>query len=291
MSNYRIFTDSASNLSETTCRTRGIRVIALRYLLHGVEYRGYADPAAPELPDFYNQMRGGALVQTSMINTQNFQMAFSACLASGYDVLYVSLSSGISGCFQSARMAAEELREQFPERRIELVDTCAASLAEGLCVLRASDRQQAGASLEEAAQAARDAAADMNQFFMVDDLEYLKRGGRVSPTVAKIGALLNIKPILWGDEAGTIILRDKVRGRKKALAALAEAYRTRAADPNAPIAIAHADAPAEAEALIARLRELGQQGEILVECYEPVTGAHVGPGAVALFFFGHGRAQ
>ena len=291
MSEYRIFTDSAANLPEALCRQLNLRVIALRYLLHGTEYLGFGDPNAPALPDFYDQMRAGAPVQTSMINTQNFLMSFTACLASGKDVLYICLSSGISGCYQSARMAAQELRQQFPQRRIVLVDTHAASLGEGLCVLRAAQCQQAGGDLDAAAQVAQQAAGTMNQFFMVDDLEYLKRGGRVSPAVAKIGALLNIKPILWGSEEGTIILRDKIRGRKRALAALAGAYETRVADPALPVAIAHADVPEEAEALAESLRQRGQTGEIMIECYEPVTGAHVGPGAVALFFFGRDRAK
>lgn len=290
MGEYRIVTESAANLPRSLTEGSGLHILPMHYLLQGTDYAAIGDPNAPTWPEFYARMREGASVQTSMVNAEAYRAAFAACLEAGEDVLYISLSAGVSGCYQSAALAAQELREQYPTGRIELVDSCGAGLGEGLCVLQALRCRQAGGSYDDAVAAARCAVAALNQYFTVDDLEYLKRGGRISSAVAKLGTLLNIKPILWGSEAGTIVMKDKVRGRKRSMARLLEAYDAKCADHGAVAAITHADAPEDA----ARLRELlvqhGQTGEIIVECFEPVMGAHVGPGALALFFFGHDRA-
>jgi DegV family protein with EDD domain len=212
--------------------------------------------------------------------------AFRPALEAGEDVLYVGMSSGISGTHHAASLAAEELRAQFPERAVLTVDTRAASLGEGLPVLFAAEQRESGAELAVAAKLTRRFSDMICQYFTVSDLQYLVKGGRISRLSAKIGGMLNIKPVLKGNESGEIVLHAKERGMRRALAALAGQYDVLAADKTARIGIAHADAPEDAEQLLALLREKGFAGEAMTVCYEPVTGAHVGPGAVALFFPG-----
>ena len=290
MAEYRIVTESAANLPQTITERSLLQMLPMHYVLQGTEYAAIGDPAAPTWPEFYARMREGAAVQTSMVNTETYRAAFAACLEAGQDVLYISLSSGVSGCYQSAALAAQELREQYPARRIELVDSRGAGLGEGLCVLQALRCQQAGGDYDAAVSTARRSVDTLNQYFTVADLEYLKRGGRISPAVAKLGTLLNIKPILWGSEEGTIVMKEKVRGRKRSMERLLDAYDAKCADHGAVAAMTHADSPEDAELLCRLLREHGQTGEMIIECFEPAMGAHVGPGALALFFFGHDRA-
>lgn len=289
MAEYRIVTESAANLPQTMIQDSDLQILPMHYVLQGTDYAAIGDPAAPTWPEFYVRMREGAAVQTSMVNTEMFRVAFSTCLEAGQDVLYISLSAGVSGCHQSAALAAQELLEQYPERRITLVDTCGAGLGEGLCVLQALRCQQSGGDYDAAVAVARHAVETLNQYFTVDDLEYLRRGGRISTAVARLGTLLKIKPILWGSEEGVIELKDKVRGRKRSMERLLEAYDAKCADHGAVAAITHADAPEDAERLRSLLRQHGHTGEVITECFEPVMGAHVGPGALALFFFGHDR--
>ena len=288
---YQIFTDSGANLTPKLVSELDIHIIPLRCLIDGT-----VDSTAFTLPDgsfdgktFYDRMRAGADVKTTMINVGNFCDAFGAALEAGDDVIYVSLSSGISGTYQAAVMAAEELSAKYPERRIHPVDTWGAGLGEGLCVLAAAEKRQAGASFEEAAAAAEDARLHLCQYFTVDDLRYLQKGGRISALTAKIGGILNIKPILWGSNDGEIVLAGKTRGSRRALEELAQRYSACCTDYSARIAITDADNPEATAWLLNRLRELGFTGEAITACYEPITGAHVGPGAIALFFRGAAR--
>ena len=207
-------------------------------------------------------------------------------LAQGDDVLYVGMSGGISGTAHAAALAAEELREKYPHAKIMTIDTYAASLGEGLQVLEAAELLRAGRSFEEVGDRILARRPHMCQFFTVDDLNYLKRGGRISGAAALVGSVLGIKPILRGDETGHIVSCGKVRGNKKAYAELADYFDKRALDKTARIGIAHADNREGTDYLLGLLRERGFTGECLEVYYEPVTGAHVGPGTVALFFYG-----
>ena len=196
------------------------------------------------------------------------------------------MSGGISGTAQAAVIAAGELTEKYPARKIVTIDTYAASLGEGLQVLEAARMIEEGKSLDEIKAHLLSRRPHMCQFFTVDDLAYLKRGGRISGATALIGTVLSIKPILCGDETGHIVSCGKVRGMKRAYQELANYYDGRALDKGEMLGIAHADNEEGAQALIALLREKGFTGECLTVVYEPVTGAHVGPGTVALFFYG-----
>lgn len=285
----QIFTDSGANIPPHLLSRYGIQVVNLAYTVNG-------SPALPagkgfDGREFYDQMRRGAEVKTSLANVNAFHDAFSACLDQGDDLIYIGLSSGVSGTFQAARICAEELKEQYPERSVAVIDTKGASLGEGMPVLAAAELQRDGQNFETIVSAVQLKKRCMRQYFTVEDLTYLKKGGRIPASAAVLGNLLQIKPILYGSEEGKIELTEKVRGRKKSLRNLAERYRTEVADKTSAIAISHADCPEDAEYLEEKLREYGHMGETIIAMFEPVTGSHVGPGSIALFFYGEPRME
>lgn len=281
----QIFTDTSANLPAAYIQKYSLRVIPLTYFVDGAE--AHQDPAVDfDGKAYYDAMRSGTPVSTAMINLAAFLEPLHAALAAGDDVIYIGMSGGISGTAQAAVIAAGELTEKYPARKIVTIDTYAASLGEGLQVLEAARMIEEGKSLDEIKAHLLARRPHMCQFFTVDDLAYLKRGGRISSATALIGTVLSIKPILCGDETGHIVSCGKVRGMKRAYQELANYYDGRALDKSESIGIAHADNAEGAEALLALLRDKGFTGECLNVVYEPVTGAHVGPGTVALFFYG-----
>ena len=281
----KLYTDTSANLPLALLREYDIAVIPFSYTVNGVA-EDYSEETDFDGKAFYDAMRRGAEVKTSMVNPATAAAFFERALAQGDDVLYVGMSGGISGTAHAAALAAEELREKYPHAKIMTIDTYAASLGEGLQVLEAAELLRAGRSFEEVGDRILARRPHMCQFFTVDDLNYLKRGGRISGAAALVGSVLGIKPILRGDETGHIVSCGKVRGLKRAYAELANYFDTRALDKSESIGIAHADNEEGAQALIALLRDKGFTGECLNVVYEPVTGAHVGPGTVALFFYG-----
>ena len=281
----KLYTDTSANLPLALLREYDIAVIPFSYTVNGVA-EDYNEETDFDGKAFYDAMRRGAEVKTSMVNPATAAAFFERALAQGDDVLYVGMSGGISGTAQAAVIAAGELTEKYPARKIVTIDTYAASLGEGLQVLEAARMIEEGKSLDEIKAHLLSRRPHMCQFFTVDDLAYLKRGGRISGATALIGTVLSIKPILCGDETGHIVSCGKVRGMKRAYQELANYYDGRALDKGEMLGIAHADNEEGAQALIALLRENGFTGECLTVVYEPVTGAHVGPGTVALFFYG-----
>ena len=277
----QIFTDTAANLPMKLLEEYGIRSVPLTYEVDGVEPDHSIDFNGPA---FYEAMRKGAEVKTSMVNPQKAAQAMEESLQAGLDVLYLGISGGISGSCWGVGVQCRELAEKYGEDRIAVLDTRGASLGEGMVVIETAKRAGARESLSQLVEFAKSRCACMQQFFVVDDLKYLHKGGRISGGARLAGTLLQVKPILRGNEEGKIVVYDKVRGKKKALEALAEIYDKTVDDRSAPIGIAHADAPADALHLQSLLRARGATGEILHVCYEPVTGAHVGPGTVAMFF-------
>ena len=278
----RIYTDTSANLTPELIERYALGVIPFSYTVDGVEQDG----ADFEGKAFYGAMRAGAVVKTSMINVSEFSASFRKELAAGNDVIYVGMSGGISGSANAARIAVEELRAEFPERRIEAIDTYAASLGEGIQAINAAKLLAAGVGFDGIVERILAERRNMCQYFTVDDLEYLKRGGRIGRISTVVGTVLKIKPILMGDEKGRIVLCGKVRGRRQSLLALADRYSELVEDRDDDIGIAHADDEEGVEVLLTELRKRGFKGECITVCYEPVTGAHVGPGTVALFFSG-----
>lgn len=282
----QLFTDTSANLPVEIIDEYGIEVVPFSYTIDGVEFipeREFDGKA------FYAAMRAGSEVKTSMVNAGTFIERFKAALDAGKDVLYIGMSGGISGTANAALMAKQELDEEYPDRKIVVIDTLAASLGEGLFVIKAAEQLKDGVALDAIEEAIRAQVPSMCQSFTVDDLKYLKNTGRVSGAAAIIGNVLGIHPILIGDYEGKIVVKAKVRGMKRTLDALAERYAELALSKTETIGIAHADNEEGKAYLVQRLRDKGLTGKCLSVCYEPVTGSHVGPGTVALFFFGTDR--
>ncbi len=278
----RIMTDNAANLPPELREQYSIREICLTYTVDG----RLVDGSAPfDGHDFYEALRRGAEVKTSMISPAAAREAIEPALAAGDDVLFLGISGGVSGTCWGVGLVAQELAAEYPGRRVQVLDTRGASLGEGLVVLEVAQLAQQGADMDAIVARAETLCGKMRQHFMVDDLKFLRKGGRLSGAAALAGTLLQIKPILQGDENGKIVVRTKERGRKKAMDTLIALYNELVEDKSAPVGISHAAAPAEALHLTTRLRQSGCTGPILSVCHEPVTGAHVGPGMLAVYFY------
>ena len=287
---YTLFVDSGSNLPARKLRELDIHVIPFSFEMDGVLSQ------CPEYPDgfdghlYYTRLREGASVKTSLINTDTFYQRFLPEIQAGRDVMYVGISSGISGTIQAATLAAQELMEQYPERHVQIVDSMGAGLGTGLVACKAADYRNDGLSVEQAAIKLAYDRDNLCEYFTVDDLMFLRRTGRVSGVTATIGTMLQIKPMLRGDENGKIVVCGKIRGRKRAITELAEVYARKAVNPeHQRVAISHGDCREEAQRLAERLREIAPPKELILSIHEPLTGAHVGPGMLAVFFFGSGR--
>lgn len=287
---FAIYTDGCSNLPGEQIRKFGIHVVPCTYTMDGVQYVYDGDIDSFDAPAHYDMLRAGKLIQTSLLNTQLFMDHFRTALAEGQDVIYVGLSSGVSGTYNAARLAAEELKEEYPDRVVRTVDSRGAALGPGLLTLMAADLREEGKPVNEAADLLIAATDDLCEYFTVDDLMFLKRTGRLSGAGAVVGTMLNIKPILRGDEEGHIVAFQKIRGRKKAVETLAKIYEERVVDAGSQrVGITHGDCLEEAQALADRICAIAQPKELILCPHEPFTGSHVGPGMLAVFFFGKGR--
>ena len=288
---FQILTDTSANLDTAVLQQRNIHVIPFHFYVDGQSH--FCENTAKfDGKAFYDAIRAGARSTTSQISPQAYIDEMTPMLAAGDDVLFVSMSSGISGSFASSQVAAQHLSAEFPQRTIRLVDTRGASRGEGLLALRAADMRDAGADIDETADAIFALHRNMCQIFTVEDLKYLRATGRVSGAAALVGSILQIKPLLKGDDEGKIVCFSKLRGRKRSIQAMAERYDELVKDAEAQtVGIAHADCPEDAEMLAALLRRNHPPKEIMTVVYEPVTGSHVGPGALALFFLGDETAR
>ena len=286
---YVIFTESTGDLTPALIEAADLRVLPMAFTLDGKDYRNYPDGREMSSHDYYEKLRAGSLCTTSQVTMLEFQQAFTPVLEAGQDILYLAFSSGLSGTYQSGCIAAEELKEKFPGRRIVCVDSLQASMGEGLfCYLVGKKRCQ-GADLDTAADYARQIAPQVCAWFTVDDLMFLKRGGRVSGAAAVAGTLLGIKPVLHVDEEGHLIPKEKVRGRRASLDALVKHFEATALDKTGgTVFISHGDCADDARYVIDKLRALGVK-EIEMGEIGPVIGAHSGPGTVALFWLGSAR--
>lgn len=287
---YCVFTDGCSNLPGRLLTELHIHVLPCSYTVDGVPAVFEGDMEKFDSKAYYDRLRGGAEIKTSLLNTHLFLSCFRPELEKENDVIYVGMSSGISGTIQAARIAAMELEEEFPDRTVRIIDSLGAGFGAGLLACRASDLREEGKTAAEAADILDAEVMQMLQFFTVDNLNFLKRTGRVSGATAAIGTVLNIKPLLWGDPTGHIVACGKYRGRRKVIDAIVELYRSRVVDAqNQRVAISHGDCLEEAEELARRICEISKPRDLIVCAHEPVTGSHVGPGMLALFFMGDHR--
>ena len=283
---FAIVTDTSANLDCSLLQQRNIAAIPFAFFV-GDQEQTCTDTAGFDGPAFYSAMRSGTQVKTSQVSPQQYIDLFSPMLAMGQEILFVGMSSGISGSYHSAEIAAQQLKEVFPDARIRLVDTLSASLGEGLLVVEAADCRDRGMTLDETADRLMAMRHRMAQVFTVEDLKYLRKTGRLSNVTALVGMMLNIKPLLKGDKEGKIVTFARTRGRRQSILAMAERYDAMVSHPEEQIVgIAHADCPEDAETLASLLRAKHPPKEIMTVCYEPVTGSHVGPGTLALFFLG-----
>ena len=288
MRDYVIFTDSGCDIAPDILKNWNVKYKNLNFRFDDSE-KEYSNEEMP-IGEFYQKMRDGAVAKTSAVNVDAFAAAFEEIIKEEKDILYIGFSSGLSTTFNSARVAAMQLSEKYPESKIKVVDTLAASAGQGLILKLTVDKKNAGATLEEAAAFAEDIKFKISIWFTVDDLVYLKRGGRVSPTAAFFGNMLGIKPVLRMDEEGHLIPVSKVRGRKTALSALADKYGEFAVKlDSGDVFISHGDSLADAQILADMLKTRYGASVDLITDVGSVIGAHSGPGTIALFFIGKSR--
>ncbi len=288
MSNFVIFTDSACDIKPAQLSMWGVLNIELSFRFDG-EDREYLN-SDMDIDEFYNRMKKGGIAKTSAINPEGFKAAFEDVLKEGKDILYIGFSSGLSTTCNSASIAADELSESYPDRKIIIIDTLAASAGQGMLVYFAVNKKNEGACLEETAEYVKGIAPNICHWFTVDDLVYLKRGGRVSPAVALVGKALGIKPIMHVDDNGKLIKISTIRGRRASIQALANKYIELAQNiSEGTIFISCADCVSDAELLSDMIKEKGGAETKLITDVGTVIGAHSGPGTLALFFVGKER--
>ena len=289
MRDYVIFTDSACDIKPELLAEWGVPYRCLTFRFDGEEKEYSNDDMS--VAEFYNKMRAGGVAKTAAVTPDAFAKLFEEeALKEGKDVLYIGFSSGLSTTYNSARIASLELKEKYPEAKIIVVDTLAASAGEGLMLYLTVEQKKNGATIEEAEAFVRDLIGRMGIWFTVDDLVYLKRGGRVSPTAAFVGNLLGIKPVLYMDNEGHLIPVSKVRGRRTSIVAMADKYTEKAVDKeNGTVFISHGDCLADAQLLADMLKERHGVNVKIITDVGPVIGAHSGPGTIALFFVADAR--
>ena len=288
MSEYIIYTDSACDIAPEILKEWGVKYQNLTFRFVDEEREYQNDEMTPA--DFYACMRAGRVAKTAAINVETFKAAFEAELKEGRDLLYLGFSSGLSNTSNAGQLAANELAELYPERKILVVDTLCASAGQGLLVYLTVQKKNAGATIEEAAAYARELVPHLCHWFTVDDLMFLKRGGRVSPAVALIGTMLNIKPVMHVDDEGHLIKVSQARGRKASLKAIVDQYDALALTPDAgTVFICHGDCMDDAQRLAVMVRDKHGVEVKLITYTGTVIGAHSGPGTLALFFLGKHR--
>ncbi len=280
---YRIFTDATSDLPAEFAAQLGVTVMPMGFTMDEKEYFYIPGNSVMPIETFYANMRAGKDVTTAQVNTFAFLEAFEPVLKAGEDILYIGFSSKLSGTVQSAVSAAEELRPKYPERKIIVVDSCSASLGEGLLVYYVARKKDL--SLDELAAWTEENKLRFAHWFTVDDLVYLKRGGRISGATAAIATILNIKPVMHVDDEGYLVAVEKVQGRKKSLRSLFE-HMEKTVDTAATdtVFIGHCDAQSDADYVASLVREAYPDMTVYVDTIGTSIGAHSGPGTIALFF-------
>ena len=292
---FQIVVDSAANIPAELVKKYDIRVISFVNYVNGKKVVCFDPDLTPEEErakgrEYYDAVRAGADVKTGLVSSGDFEDLFRSILEAVDDILYFSLSKNISGTYNSARIAAEELSESFPDRKIRLIDALNASLAQGILAIYASEMRAVGKSLDETADILATYPAKMNGVFTVGDLKYLSKTGRISSSAALVGNLLSIKPILRGNKDGFIVQFKKCRGRKSALNTLVSLVCDNIVNPEEQIiGIAHADAYEDSLYVMEEIRKRVKLRGFINTSYDYCTGSHVGPDTIALFFMAKDR--
>ena len=290
MSDYIIITDSSCDLPDNLVKALELEVLPLSFIMDGKTYRNWPDNREMSPDQFYGKEREGLMATTNAVNVGEAADAIEAVLKQGKDALILAFSSGLSTTCNSFQIAAQELAEQYPDRKIYVVDTLCASLGQGMFVYQAAKLRQEGKTMEEVRDWAEETKLRQCHYFTVDDLFFLKKGGRVSAATAVVGTMLQIKPVLHVDDEGHLINVAKARGRKASLTALVDKVGELAEDPaSQTMFISNSDCLKDAQFVADEIMKRYGVKEIIINSIGPVIGAHTGPGCVALFFMGMHR--
>lgn len=290
MGDYILMTDSSCDLNAKMAEEMELTVLPLTVYVDDVKYTNYLDEREISFREIYDKLRTKCPAKTSGVNVQDFMDLMEAYLKEGRDVLYLGFSSGLSMTFNAGAAAVAELAKQYPERKIYAVDTLCASAGQGLLVYHAWLQKKAGKTIEEVRDFVEENKLHLCHWFTIDDLMFLKRGGRISATTAVVGSMLSIKPVMHVDNEGKLIKVDTARGRKASIRALADEAGKRGIDlANQVIFISHGDCLEEAQYLGDIMRERYHVKDVVISYVGPVIGAHSGPGTIALFFLGNER--
>jgi len=285
MNDFVILTDSSADLTAQLVEQLDIQVLPLSVTMEGRTFYNYPDNRDMDPHAFYDLLREGRMATTSAVNVAQYTDAIEPNLQAGRDVLVLAFSSGLSTTYNSGFIAAQELSEKYPERKIYVVDTLCASLGQGMLVYLAAQERAKGKSIEEVRDWAEENKLHIGHQFTVNDLHTLKRGGRISATTAVVGTMLAIKPVLYVDNEGHLINTGKVRGRTASLKALVDNMEKTVDDPaGQTIFISHGDCLEDAQAVADMVRERFGVKDFVINHVGPVIGAHTGPGVVALFY-------
>lgn len=288
MSDYVIVTDSSADLPASLVQELGVEVLPLSFTVQDKTYHNYPDDREMDPKVFYKMLRDGEMATTSAVNVAEYTNMLEPLLQAGKDVLVLAFSSGLSTTYQSSVIAVNELAEQYPDRKIYTVDTLCASLGQGLLVWHAVQEQKKGKSIEEVRDWVEENKLHLCHWFTVDDLHFLKRGGRISAATAVVGTMLSIKPVLHVDDEGHLISMGKARGRGASLTALVDHMEQTVTDVDT-VFISHGDCLADAEKVAADVKKRFGTKDVVINNVGPVIGAHSGPGTLALFFLGTKR--
>ena len=290
MSDFIILTDSSADLSAEMAQELDVQVIPLSFIMKGRTYRNFPDNREMDPHLFYEALRQGEEATTAAINVAQYTEAMEPLLQAGKDVLILAFSSGLSATYNASRLAVEELSAQYPDRKLYTVDTLCASLGQGLLVWYAAKARERGGTIEEVRDWVEDRKLNLCHQFTVDDLHFLKRGGRISAATALVGSVLQVKPVLHVDNEGHLVNIGKVRGRQAALKALVDRMEETAIDSGSlTVFISHGDCLEDAQTVAGMVKKRFGVQNICINYVGPVIGAHSGPGTVALFYIGTNR--
>lgn len=284
MKEFVIVTDSTTDLPKAYYEEKGVAVVSLSYIMDGVTYEDMNGLSGKE---FFDKIREGTMPTTSQINPEQAKAALEPFVKEGKEVLYIGFTSGLSGSYNSVRIAAEELMEDYPDEKIVVIDSLCASMGEGLLLYKAVELKEQGKTLEEIAQWIEDNKLYICHDVTIDDLYHLHRGGRVSKTSAVVGTIIKIKPIIHVNDEGKLIVIGKERGRKKAMLSLIDRMEEKSKGfENNVVMIVHGDAQEDAEFLATEIRERFGIENIIINGIGAVIGSHTGPGVVSIFYMG-----
>ena len=287
---YRIVTDSCANLTDEQIKEYGVEIISLKYRIEDKEFDSYVKGKPTDYAETYRLLREKAMITTSLASREDCDRVIPAILESGEDVLILAFSSGLSGTYQNIKLAAEDYKEMYPDRKIIVVDSLCASLGEGMLVHYCVKLKNEGKSIEEVAQWAEENKGSICHIFTIEDLFFLKRGGRLSGASAVFGTLIGIKPMLHTADDGKLYVTGKVRGRQASMNALVNSLGEKGVDiENQDIFIVHGDCENDAKYVGDQIKKKYGIKNIVYNLIDPVIAAHAGPGTLAVFFIGKER--